>query len=253
MESAQQLPPELQALLEREKLEALAEFAAGAGHEMNNPLAVICGRAQLLLRDETDPERRRELAIIYAQAMRVHEMIADLMLFARPPQPQLAEVDVGHVCRGVLEELGADAASREIRLSAQIDEPCLVMADATQLAVALRAVLDNALEAVARQGQVSLSCRNLQDDGLVEIAIRDDGPGIAAEVRRHLFDPYFSGRSAGRGLGLGLSKCWRIITNHGGRIDVESKPGHGATFRIVLGKSATGYIWAEQRRDHGSE
>src|SRR5690606_20308915 len=93
MTTFSELPPDLRALLEREKLEALAEFAAGAGHEMNNPLAVIAGRAQLLLKDETDAQKRRELAVIHAQAMRVHEMIADLMLFARPPQPRRSEVN----------------------------------------------------------------------------------------------------------------------------------------------------------------
>ena len=79
--------------LEQLKLEALADFAAGAGHEMNNPLAVIAGRAQLLLGDETDPERRAALALIWAQAQRVHEMIADAMLFARPPAPQFEQIE----------------------------------------------------------------------------------------------------------------------------------------------------------------
>jgi signal transduction histidine kinase len=84
------LESDFQRALEFEKLEALAEFAAGAGHEINNPLTVISGRAQLLLREETNPERRHALALINAQAMRVYEMIADMMLFARPPRPELA-------------------------------------------------------------------------------------------------------------------------------------------------------------------
>ena len=85
--------------VESEKLEALVEFAAGAGHEINNPLTVISGRAQLLLRDETDPERRHALALIVAQAMRIHEMIADLMLFARPPRPEDPAGGVGSTAR----------------------------------------------------------------------------------------------------------------------------------------------------------
>jgi signal transduction histidine kinase len=68
----------------------------------------------------------------------------------------------------------------------------------------------------------------------VEIVIRDDGPGIAPDVRAHLFDPFYSGRPAGRGLGLGLSKCWRIVTAHGGTIDVNSQVGRGAEFVIRL-------------------
>jgi signal transduction histidine kinase len=233
MASIHQLPAELQALLEQEKLAALAEFAAGAGHEMNNPLAVISGRAQLLLRTERDPERRRELAIIHAQALRVHEMIADLMLFARPPQPQLAEVDVAALCRQVLAEAAPAAHERQIALLDETEGPLHAWADATQLIVAVRALLDNALEAVGREGHVRLSCRSWEAEG-VEIIVADDGPGTTPEVRRHLFDPFYSGRSAGRGLGMGLSKSWRIVTNHGGRIEVESGADQGAQFRIVL-------------------
>ena len=85
--------------LEQEKLAALAEFAAGAGHEINNPLTVIAGRAQLFLREETDPERRRGLALINAQAMRVYEMIADLRLFARPPAARVAAPGPGRAGR----------------------------------------------------------------------------------------------------------------------------------------------------------
>ncbi len=67
----------------------------------------------------------------------------------------------------------------------------------------------------------------------MRIRMRDDGPGLRPEERRHVFDPFYSARQAGRGLGLGLSKAWRIVTNHGGRIEVQSQPGRGATFTIV--------------------
>src|SRR5215510_1003103 len=93
------------ARLEAEKLAALVELAAGAGHEINNPLAVICGRVELLLRQETHPERRRDLATIHAQARRVYEMIADLMLFARPPQPVLAPLDVTILLQELVDEM----------------------------------------------------------------------------------------------------------------------------------------------------
>jgi signal transduction histidine kinase len=79
---------------------------------------------------------------------------------------------------------------------------------------------------------VEISLRGLP--GEVEIRVADNGPGILPEHRRHLFDPFYSSRQAGRGLGFGLSKCWRIVTNHGGRIEVQSEPGQGATFTIRL-------------------
>jgi signal transduction histidine kinase len=229
---------EFQRRLEAEKLEALAEFAAGAGHEINNPLAVIAGRAQLLLRGEHDPERRRALAVINGQAMRIHEMIAEVMLFARPPRPQMAACDLAAIVRALADELLPKACDRRIELT--LDIPASgheIHADAVQLTIALKAIVDNALAVLNAGGRIRVAVRRTIADGgtsLAEIVISDNGPGISPEVRRHLFDPFFSGRGAGRGLGMGLAKCWRIVTNHDGRIDVESTPGHGATFTVTL-------------------
>jgi len=231
---------DFQQRLEQEKLAALKELAYGAGHEINNPLANIAARAQTLLEDEPHPERRRKLTAIHRQAMRAHEMIADLMLFARPPALELAECDLRLVVRRVVAELGDLAAERQIELTCDAGDasrpPVLLRADETQLAVAIAAVISNALEAVGVGGHVEVAVGDRIDDGArwAEVTVRDDGPGISAEVRRHLFDPFFSGREAGRGLGFGLSKCWRIVTEHGGRVVLNSEPGRGAEFTIAL-------------------
>jgi signal transduction histidine kinase len=229
-----ELEHDFQRALEAEKLEALAEFAAGAGHEINNPLTVISGRAQLLLREETDPERRHALALISAQAMRVYEMIADMMLFARPPQPDLQPVELVKL----VDDLAADLLPRCARQETSLCRtgatgPILVVADPVQLNVALRAICQNALEALQSGGHIEIAVEVLES-GEVRVSIRDDGPGLKPEERRHLFDPFYSARQAGRGLGLGLSKVWRIIANHGGRIEVSSQPGRGATFTVSL-------------------
>ncbi len=222
-------------VVEREKLEAMAEFAAGAGHEINNPLTVIAGRAQLFLREEQDPERRRALALMNAQAMRVYEMIADMRLFARPPQPEPERVDLAELIDQLVDDLSPQAARQEIVLQrVGPDGPVEAEVDATQLTVALRAMCQNATEAIGHEGRIEIGVRGHGRD--VEIRVSDDGPGIPPEERSHLFDPYYSARQAGRGLGLGLSKCWRIVTNHGGRIEVDSQPGHGAVFAIFLPK-----------------
>jgi signal transduction histidine kinase len=223
--------------LEQEKLEALKELAYGAGHEINNPLANIAARAQTLLEDERDPERRRKLVAIHRQAMRAHEMIADLMLFARPPQMNIAEFDLGRVVRAVLDETREFGAERGIELTFEAGEgPVVISGDETQLGVAVGAVVKNAIEAVGAGGHVGIAVRRSTagDETWAEIIVRDDGPGISAEVRRHLFDPFFSGREAGRGLGFGLSKCWRIVTQHGGSVVVNSVGGAGAEFTISL-------------------
>ncbi|MBN1853260.1 MAG: HAMP domain-containing histidine kinase, partial [Pirellulales bacterium] len=215
-----------------------------ASHEINNPLANIAAQAQALLRLETDPERRRALAAIHTQAMRAHEMISDLMLFARPPQPEFVPIDVGKILQQAICELTDDARTRLVRLVLHTpDNTVICRGDATQLTVAFKALLQNALEAIGREGQIDITChlRSSEDQEpgppafpCAEILIDDDGPGIQPEIRSRIFDPFFSGREAGRGLGFGLPKCWRIITAHEGTIRVESSPTHGARFTIHL-------------------
>ena len=237
------LQTNFQSQLQQAKLESLKEFAYGAGHELNNPLANIASRAQTLLREETNPERRRRLAAINTQAFRAHEMLADLMLFARPPKLKLEQIDLVQLAGEVLSELNEEAALQQTTLHRpNRRDPLSIAADAVQFRIALRALCMNSLEAIGRNGNLTIDiCVSDADAGgvqpagdVVQILVSDDGPGIPAEVQSKIFDPFFSGREAGRGLGFGLSKCWRIITLHGGRIEVNSPPGQGTTFTLVL-------------------
>lgn len=228
-----ELETQFDAAVERAKITAVYNLAYGLSHEFNNPLANISSRAQALLADEKDPERRRKLAAITAQAFRAHEMIADLMLFAKPPRIVKQPLDVARVVTEVAESLASLAAEQkvEVAFAASADIP-LVPADATALAEAVQAVLKNSLEACSEGGRIDI--RLVAERDAVTIIIVDNGPGIPESIRPHIFDPYFSGREAGRGLGLGLSKCWRIMDEHGGSIAVESAPGEGATFKLRL-------------------
>jgi signal transduction histidine kinase len=223
--------------LEHEKLEALKELAYGASHEINNPLANIAARAQTLLVDEADPERRRMLQAIHRQAMRAHEMISDLMLFARPPKLQFATINLSQLVERVVAEQLEIAAERNIQLTCVAQHEAIELsADETQLAVAIGAVITNAIEAVGHGGRVQVTAQRNDPAGesWAEVIVCDDGPGISPEVRRHMFDPFFSGREAGRGLGFGLSKCWRIVTDHGGQVVVNQPAGGGAEIAIRL-------------------
>jgi signal transduction histidine kinase len=233
------LQTEFDRALETAKLEAMKELAYGAGHEINNPLANISARAQTLLRAETDPERRRALAAINTQAFRAHEMIADMMLFARPPQPKLASCDAGSILRTLASELSATATEQSVRLQLSLpDESISILADHTQIAAAVRCLLVNSFEALPTGGEIAIALRAATPPASgITISVTDNGPGIPAEMRAKIFDPFFSGREAGRGLGLGLSKAWRLVTQHGGRIEVESRPQTGASFTILLPNS----------------
>jgi signal transduction histidine kinase len=229
------LPGRLAEALETLKLDALADFAAGAAHEINNPLAVIGGHAQLLLRDAKDPDTRRTLAMILAQVQRAHEMIADTRLFARPPRPQPSPLNVSELVKTAIAELTPLAQEKGVRLVLTVgsqSEQAVLNADRNQLLIALEAIAKNAIEACGNGGVVRFGWANTSAEVVIEIA--DTGPGISEEHRPHIFNPFYSARQAGRGLGMGLPKAWRIVRQHGGRIEVLSPPSGGALFRIHL-------------------
>ena len=215
----------------RAKLEALAEFAAGAGHEINNPVATIVGRAELLLKGETNPERRQALLTIGAQALRIRDMIGDLMLFARPPKPAPKSLDLVEVLGEVLHKLDETLRAKSLTVDRRGEASVSITADPIQLRVVISNLLLNSVNASPTGGSITVEC----SCGEVEAAlvVHDHGTGLSAAEREHLFDPFFSGRQAGRGLGFGLCKCWRIVDQHGGRIDCDSSAENGTTFRVT--------------------
>ncbi len=232
-------PDSFELRLEHLKLDAMKELAYGASHEINNPLANIAARAQTLLRDEKDPQRRQALGAIHKQALRAHEMISDLMLFARPPELVLKNTDIQGLIRQVTAELSDTCRQRDVRMITDLPEESVeIEADAEQLAVALGALCTNSLEAIGSAGTIEVTLR-LESPGealhsnrgdpptreQVVIEVLDDGPGLSEQASLHLFDPFYSGREAGRGLGFGLSKCWRIVTEHGGTVHATHRIG----------------------------
>jgi signal transduction histidine kinase len=219
--------------LEQQKLDALAEFAAGAGHEINNPLAIISGRAQILLRETTNPEHQKHLASIIAQVRRAYEMIADIRLFARPPEPEPAEVNVSAILRDVAARFSDATPEKNIAWDLHnVTDDIQIFADSAFLETIFSALCKNAVEAVGQDGQIKLSCERDVDG--TTILIEDNGPGIPPEHLPLLFVPYFSGRQAGRGLGFGLCKAWRLLNLMGGSIKAENRTPNGAKFTVTL-------------------
>lgn len=219
----------------RAKLEALAEFAAGAGHEINNPVATIAGRAELLLKGETNPERRQALLTIGAQALRIRDMIGDLMLFARPPKPEPKSFDLVEVVDDVLRKLDEILRAKSLSVVRQGESSVPIVADPVQLRVVISNLLLNSMNASAVGGAITVECSSREADSRrsAVFVVKDRGVGLSAVEREHLFDPFFSGRQAGRGLGFGLCKCWRIVEQHGGQIDCDSSMDNGTMFRVI--------------------
>jgi signal transduction histidine kinase len=230
--------------LKAARLEAARELAYGAGHEINNPLANIATRAQSLLLEERDPERRRRLATIVDQSFRARDMIGGLMLFARPPKPTAEPADVGGIIAAVVEAARGQAAARGISLESTSPTTVIdVVVDRSQVEEALRAIVTNAIEAVGSGGRVTIAARSI--DGIsrwCEITVADDGCGMDDATVRRAFDPFFSGREAGRGAGLGLSKAWRFIETNGGSVTIASRPGAGTSVAVRLPVAAGGRV-----------
>jgi signal transduction histidine kinase len=217
-----------------QKLTSLAEFAAGAGHEINNPLAVISGQAQYLLGLENDPDRQRSLRAIVQQTQRVHQILTDLMQFARPARPQKRAVDVRDLVQDAAGSLADLAAQRQVRIDVLLpDEPCVTDGDPRQVTTAVTCLLRNAVEAAPADGWARVRVEVATTDRL-RIAVEDSGPGPASGQAEHLFDPFYSGRPAGRGRGLGLPTAWRLAREQGGDVAYEPVPGGPTRFVVSL-------------------
>jgi signal transduction histidine kinase len=223
--------------LQQQRLESLRQLAYGLTHEINNPLANIRTRAEQLIIDEGLAERRQRLQRIIEQAMRAHEMIADLMYFARPPEVKWSPIHPAVVARRAIravrergkrlgitihfeERLGEGSVSQRGDRPAPTDRQILM--DSEQICGALIALLNNAIEAIGEMGAIAVTVRI--EEARVEWLVSDNGPGMSQEARRYAFDPFYSGREAGRGLGLGLSRVYRVAKSHGGDVAIEGGP-----------------------------
>lgn len=227
---------EFQQQLHVQKMLAIKNLAYGASHEINNPLANISTRAQALLRDETDSERQRSLGTISDQAFRANAMIADLMLFAHPPTMDLKPQQLAALFQRCLVEMQANLDLAEIQVQCNGSDDVLVMGDRKALFEMFKAILQNCIDAI-QGGMITISWESSL--GQVQIRVDDDGPGVTDEIMPFIFDPFFSGREAGRGLGFGLSKAWRIMQIHHGSIEIENREPRGLRVTICIPQAAS--------------
>ena len=213
------------------KLDGLAEFAAGAGHEINNPLAVIATNIQLLRSEEDDERRLDRYESVLRQTRRIHDILSGTRQFARPPHPHPTFVVPAAWVPAAADDLAPLAAGRGVVLHLpDANEVARAWADAGHLRAIVVALGRNAVEAAGPGGWVRVHLEPT-DDG-VRVVVDDSGPGPSAAAVPHLFDPFYSGRDAGRGRGLGLSVAWRLAKQNGGDVRYERRD-HGPT-RFVL-------------------
>lgn len=223
-------------LVRMRSIAMVAEMAAGAAHELNNPLAVISGRAQMEMGYALDPERSRAMEIIIMQTQKASQIVLDLMSFAKPEPPQPILQPVATVFEQLLQYWGEASNLPADRLCVgECDAGLTVYVDVTQLREILVAALANAIGACDPQtGCVQVNSPSRASDETVRIVVEDNGAGMSPEVLEHAFDPFYSNRPAGRGRGLGLSRAYRLAEINGGRLWIDSTPTVGTTVTIEL-------------------
>ena len=225
--------------LEQRNVASLSEMAAGAAHEINNPLAIISGRAQQLAGGEPDAARREMLNIIVQQAARASDIILELRQFARPPAPAPQTVDPAELAGQVVAALEAQARAANVHLQVDAAPTTPIRVDPEQVGGALKEIVRNAVEACAGGAGASVTLGVQAAEAGVRLIVTDDGPGMEPEVRARAFDPFFCGHKAGRHRGLGLPKAYRAVEASGGRMSLESSPGRGTTVRITFPAAET--------------
>jgi signal transduction histidine kinase len=215
------------------RLEALAEFAAGAGHELNNPLAVIVGRAQLLLSRCDNQEVSRSLQIIIGQAQRTHRILRDLMFVSRPPQPRPRACRPAELLQNSMANVQEECDARGVRLQGDLESlDTSTWADPDALGHVADVLLRNAIQATPTGGKIQI--RSSRQGNSFRWSIADGGKGITPGEGEHLFDPFYCGRQAGRGLGLGLPRAARIVSQVGGTLQWSSTLGQGSVFQVEI-------------------
>lgn len=222
-------------LAQSEKLAAIGQLAAGVAHEINNPLTAIIANAQILHR-ELPPESdlQESIDLIARAGARATQVVRNLLDFARKEDYHLGLTDINETLRRALELLQHEVLSRGVVIEFKPDPslpPILASHDHLQ-SVWLNLIL-NAVDSLDKTpGKIKVSARRIGNE--IHVSVADNGKGITPERLTRIFEPFYTTKEPGRGTGLGLSVCHRIIKQHGGQIRVESQIGVGSEFTIIL-------------------
>lgn len=241
------------AMAEAQRHEVVARIAASSAHDLNNVLTAILGSAEIAELDAEKPELvREEVAQIQASALRASALTRQLLSFTRQQTTRHQPIHLAEtldMTRSMVRRLLP--AHIELRIDLEPGLPA-VNADPAQLEQVLLNLCVNARDAMPDGGQLSVSAYRIPGEERVAIEVRDTGEGIPEEIRSKIFEPYFTTKPNGRGTGLGLATVRTIAEQHGGTIDVESEPGVGSTFRILLPAADSSVVRPEETGSIGA-
>ncbi len=230
-----------EALINATKFAFIGEVAAGIVHEVRTPLGILRSSAQILLRSVVDerPQTQELLGMIIAEVDRIDRVVDGLLELARPRTPQLRPVPLGPILARAVAFTQAQASERGITIRSRLDAALSpVLCDVEQIYQVALNLIVNALQVMPRDGQRpgTIEVRTVtRSEDSVGFEVEDNGPGIAPEVQKQIFTPFFTMREGGTGLGLALAQ--RVVQEHHGRISIDSKVGCGTVIRVELPRS----------------
>ncbi|CAN5918608.1 ATP-binding protein [soil metagenome] len=215
-----------------ERLVTVGHLAAGIAHEIRNPLASISGSIELLkAAPQASDDDRTLMTIVHREIDRLNELIGDLLDYANPRAQQPVDFDLATLLEEVLQVARGDQAFADVELASEIVGPLPIHADPAKLRQVVWNLVRNAADAAAAGGK-HVRVTASSDGDQSTIAVADDGPGIPPEKIAKIFDPFFTTKT--KGTGLGLATCYAVVTEHGGRIDVDSEVGKGTKMVVRL-------------------
>src|SRR2546426_1058992 len=221
-------------LLRAQKLAAVGQLGAGIAHEVNNPLAGLLGQTQLLLLQEpADSARRKKLESIETQALRIREIVQRLQHTGDGAESAQTPLDLRALLEESLARNEKALATAAVRVVREYGPPLRIFGDPRQLMEAFSELVINARRAMPAGGQLTVGYHSI-DGQLAAIRFADTGQGIAPGVRPRIFEPFFTTKQDWNAKGLGLTMVHRVCEEHHGRVTVESGPGRGATFTVLL-------------------
>jgi PAS domain S-box-containing protein len=222
-------------LVQSEKMAAIGQFSAGIAHQLNTPLATTLTYAQMTIADIENNSVNKEtllkrITVIEHQSQRARELIRRLLAFSRPHKTKLVPVDINQVIEDSLSVLETELAKSKIKVTKELETSAIVMGDVYQLQGVVVNIVINAREAMAQGGTITI--KTIEIPRFIKIRFEDTGEGIPEADISQIFDPFFTNKAGGTGLGLFM--CRNVIYHHNGFIDVESDPAKGTTFTITL-------------------
>jgi signal transduction histidine kinase len=233
-EQMQELRRTQQQLVQSAKLAAIGELAAGVAHELNNPLTVIVGYAEMLAaKAEPGSPLGDKLAKIESEAMRASKITRGLLDYARRREPKHEPVEINALVPRALELIHSKLRGRAVKVQTRLDQRAkAILGDADQLTQVLINLAGNAIDAMENGGTLTVATFNGEE--AVDLFVSDTGTGMSPEQVSRIFEPFYTTKPEGKGTGLGLSVTLGILKSHGGSIAVDSEPGRGTTMRVRL-------------------